>query len=168
MHAREWASNWRDRWSIRCATIKWKFCRPISTAAIVCGHKSKPLIQPSPNPRSKRAWNSSACDFQTTEGVIGSAGVIVRPSLFVCSRATLFDQSGGWWNRRRNWSALGMASCRNCLGSRSHNPSYSRDFESEISTSIGSGINSADQPGHQRLAFAFVCASQRLQGEKPW
>ena len=34
-------------------------------------------------------------------------------------------------------SALGMSSRRNCLRSRSHSPSYSRDFDSEIRTSGG-------------------------------
>jgi|SRR5580700_10195910 hypothetical protein len=36
------------------------------------------------------------------------------------SKSTLMTHSGhsgGLGNRRRNWSALGMASCRNCLGS---------------------------------------------------
>src|SRR5262249_3988225 len=47
--------------------------------------------------------------------------------------------SGGPGNRRRNCSALGMASWRNCLGSRSHRPSSSRDFGSEIRMSLGEG-----------------------------
>ena len=62
-------------------------------------------------------------------------------------------QVGGGGKQFRKACARGSALCRNCSGSRSHRPSYVRDFSSEISTSPGNSNSDASQPGHHRLAF---------------